>query len=101
MRQVSPVITRATTMWKAWIGFNATHSMGLMLFGLVYSYLAIRQPDVLFGSPFLLLTGLAMLVGGALLAKAYFFRTPFLGICLALIFYVASWGASYVLAKPE
>jgi hypothetical protein len=25
MAEVSPVITRQTTMWKAWIGFNASH----------------------------------------------------------------------------
>jgi len=29
MAQVSPVITRQTTMWKAWVGFNATHSADL------------------------------------------------------------------------
>jgi hypothetical protein len=74
--------------------------MGLILFGLLYSYFAVRQPDMLFGSPFLLLVGLAMLVGCALLAKAYFFRTPFLGVCIALIFYVVSWGTSFALAKP-
>lgn len=26
MARVSPVLTRETTMWKAWIGFNASHS---------------------------------------------------------------------------
>jgi hypothetical protein len=29
MMAVSPVITRETTMWRAWVGFNATHSFGL------------------------------------------------------------------------
>jgi hypothetical protein len=27
MQEVSPVITRQTTMWKAWVGFNASHSV--------------------------------------------------------------------------
>ena len=35
MKSVSPVITRQTTMWKAWIGFNASHSYGALLFGAV------------------------------------------------------------------
>ena len=26
LRDVSPVITSETTMWKAWVGFNACHS---------------------------------------------------------------------------
>jgi hypothetical protein len=100
MKEVSPVITRTTTMWKTWVGFNATHSMGLMLFGILYAYFAVRQPNVLFGSPFVLVVGLAALVGYFFVAKAYFFRTPFLAICVALLFYVASWVASVALAKP-
>ena len=28
MSQTSPVITKETTMWRCWIGFNATHSIG-------------------------------------------------------------------------
>jgi hypothetical protein len=32
-------------MWKAWVGFNVSHSMGLMLFGLIYP-LTLRNPDV-------------------------------------------------------
>jgi hypothetical protein len=35
MQQVSPVITRQMTMWKGWVGFNASHSYGLILFGAV------------------------------------------------------------------
>jgi hypothetical protein len=36
MSQISPVITNETTMWRCWVGFNASHSMGLILFGLVF-----------------------------------------------------------------
>jgi hypothetical protein len=36
MKEISPVVTRETTMWKAWVGFNASHSYGAILFGLVY-----------------------------------------------------------------
>src|SRR4051812_45946150 len=50
MSEISPVLTRQTTMWKAWIGFNASHSMGAILFGLVYGYLAIAQSELLFES---------------------------------------------------
>ena len=53
MREISPVISRQTTMWKAWVGFNASHSMGAILFGLVYGYLALMQGALLFQSVFL------------------------------------------------
>jgi hypothetical protein len=28
MSRISPVITKETTMWRAWVGFNASHSIG-------------------------------------------------------------------------
>ena len=95
MQEVSPVITRQTTMWKAWIGFNASHSYGLILFGAVYSYLALAHSDFLFQSVFLLSLGLILLFGYVFLAKRYFFRIPLLGVLLATFLYglalIVSW----------
>jgi uncharacterized membrane protein len=90
MRVVSPVITRQTTIWKCWVGFNASHSMGAMLFGLVYGYLALLQPAMLFQSAFLLALGLVTLAGYVVLGKRYWFSVPFNGICLSLGFYVVA-----------
>lgn len=87
MQEVSPVITRQTTMWKAWIGFNASHGYGLLLFGTVYGYLALAHSDFLFQSVFLLSVGLMLLLGYVILAKRYFFRIPLLGVLLATVFY--------------
>ena len=93
MSHISPVITKETTMWRAWIGFNASHSMGLVLFGLIYSFLAIAHTKLLFQSPLLLVVGLAMLGGYLVLGKVYFFSVPFTGICISLASYVASIAA--------
>ena len=90
MSEVHPVITRQTTMWRAWVGFNASHSMGAILFGLVYGFLANAYPEILFKSPFLLAVGLAMLGGFTVLGKLYWFRIPFTGIVISLVGYVAS-----------
>jgi hypothetical protein len=87
MQQVSPVITRQMTMWKGWVGFNASHSYGLILFGAVYGYLALAHSDFLFQSVFLLSLGLILLCGYIFLAKRYFFRTPLLGALLATFLY--------------
>jgi hypothetical protein len=83
MKVVHPGITRQTTMWKAWVGFNASHS----LFGLLYGYLALAQPAVLFGSIFLGMLGGAFLLGFVALGKAYWFSTSFRGLVLASILY--------------
>ena len=90
MSRISPVITKETTMWRAWVGFNASHSMGLILFGLVFGYLALARGQLLFQSPFLLAVGLAMLVGLVVLCKVYFFSAPLMGVSISLAFYVAS-----------
>src|SRR6266702_7359675 len=90
MTEASPVITRETTMWKAWVGFNASHSYGAILFGLVYGYLAVAQSSLLFQSPFLLLVGVLLLAGYAVLGKIYWFSVPFRGIVLSFALYVAA-----------
>ena len=93
MSQVSLIITKETTMWRAWVGFNASHSMGAILFGLVYGFLAIAHSQLLFQSLFLLFVGLVMLGGLLALAKAYWFSVPFGGISVALACYVISIAA--------
>ena len=89
MSQTSPVITQQTTMWRCWVGFNASHSMGLILFGLVFGYLALAHGKLLFQSPFLLVVGLAMLGGLVVLCKAYFFSSPLIGVSISLACYIA------------
>jgi hypothetical protein len=87
MMTVSPVITSETTMWRAWIGFNATHSFGLILFGALFGYLAMRHSAFLFQSWFLLALGFALLLSYAAVAKVYFFTAPFRGVVLAMVLY--------------
>ena len=90
MSQISPVITKETSMWRCWVGFNATHSIGLILFGLVFAYLAAAHGQVLFQSTFLLAVGLVMLGCLVVLCKVYFFSVPLAGVCISLACYIAS-----------
>ena len=90
MKEVSPVLTRETTMWRAWVGFNASHSYGAILFGLVYGYLAVAQSSLLFQSPFLLLVCLLLLACYAVPGKVYWFSVAFRGIVLSSALYAAA-----------
>lgn len=89
MSQAHLGITKETTVWRAWVGFNASHSMALILFGLVYGYLALAQPKLLFASGYLLAVGFAMLAGLAVLAKLYWFSIPLAGMLVALAAYLS------------
>ena len=93
MKRVSPVITKQTDMWKCWIGFNASHSLCAILFGLVYGYLAISHSEFLFSSHFLLAIGLGLLTSLVVLGKLYWFSIPFRGILIAF----ACYGAALIL----
>jgi len=87
MRNATLAITPHTDVWRAWIGFNASHSLGALLFGVVYADLALAHPAVLWGSPVLLVSGGALLAAMAWLARRYWFSVPFRGIVLALALY--------------
>jgi hypothetical protein len=90
MTQIAPVISKDTTMWRCWLGFNTTHSIALLLFGLIFGYLAVSHSQLLFQSWFLLLIGAATLGGFVAVSKAYFFSAPLLGVSIALASFIAS-----------
>ena len=75
-------------MWRAWIGFNASHSLGAMLFGLVYGYLAVFHLELLLQSRFLLLLGALFLGSFVVLAKHYWFVIPLAGLIASTLLFV-------------
>ncbi|MDX1455689.1 MAG: hypothetical protein R3217_09555 [Gammaproteobacteria bacterium] len=79
------VITRESSMWNAWLGFNASHSVGLVFLPGTYLLLATSQPKVIEAAPWLLLPLLAATVSYVVLAHRYWFKVPQLGAWLALL----------------
>ena len=90
MSEVSPGITKAASMWDFWMGFNISHSIAAMLFGLIYGYLAVAHGGLLFSSPYLLVVGFLTLGGLFVTGKVYWFSGPLIGIGISLTCYVAS-----------
>jgi hypothetical protein len=83
MKVTSPVLTRRTSLWNAWVGFNASHSLGAMLFAAIYLVLAIGHMPLLSDSPSLVWLAVIGSVAYLALAVRYWFRTPLVGIALA------------------
>jgi hypothetical protein len=92
LKVVSPIISRQTTMARAAKGFHASHSLGAMLFGLVWTYLALVQWAMLQQSAFLLVLGMAVLLAYLALARRYWFSVPLRGIALANVLYATGLG---------
>jgi hypothetical protein len=95
LKSASPRISGQTTMGRAWVGFHATHALGIIFFGLVYGYLALVERDFLIRSPFLVVLGALVLLCYVVLAKLYFFHRPLVGVALALACYVAGVAVAY------
>lgn len=97
MRQVSPRLTRQITMWKGWIAFNTTHSLGIILFGVIYGYFSLFAWTLFVHSAFFTGLGIVFFAANLLVAKKYMFRSPLMYLALAAAFYVA--GVVIAIAK--
>src|SRR5215475_1002517 len=82
-----------TDMWRAWIGFNFTHSLGVLLFGALAIWAAFRVNALPVGIiPALTLIGCAYLV----ICLLYFFRTPVIGVAIVTGCFAAAWVLSLI-----
>lgn len=88
LRSATLRVSHGASMWRAWIGFNASHSLGLILFGAIYGYLALLQPAVL-ELPALSAVGAGFLATIVLIAKRFWFSVPFIIMSVALVLYLA------------
>ncbi len=82
-------ITQETNMWRAWIGFNLSHSLGAVAFGLLYAYLAIAHAEFLMMAGPLLWA--APLIGAVYIYTAwrYWFSVPLIGVCAGTASFIA------------
>lgn len=91
MQQTAPRITDQTTVWQAWVGFNVSHSVGVMLLALVFVPLALNHMPLLADSLWFSSLPVVMAAAYVLMAHQYWFHVPQLGASLALACYVAAW----------
>lgn len=85
MNETTPRLTKETTLWKAWIGFNASHSIGAMFFGAATIYIVIFQFSVLVDSAFYVILCLLNALFYLFLARKYWFSVPLIGISISVI----------------
>jgi len=83
MNATSPILTKETTVWKAWIGFNASHSVGTMFIGLINIILVCQYFEVYQNSFNILWLDICTGIFYLFLAKRYWFKIPLIGILMA------------------
>jgi hypothetical protein len=84
MKQSSPVISKQTTMWKAWMGFNASHSAGAIYIGVINIVIAVGYETMIHNRAFAVFN-LATVLFYLWLAKRYWFSVPFAGMLIATV----------------
>jgi len=87
MQAVSPRLSTETTIWRAGVGFHASHSLGALLFAAVFASLAFAPGAPLFGMPAVAFAGAAYLLAMLVLARRFWFRIPFRGLMAANVLY--------------
>lgn len=92
MKNTHPKLTRQTTLWNAWTGFNASHSVGAIFLGIANIILAAQYFPILENAYLLILLTLCTAAFYLYLAKKYWFRIPLNGIAIAnLLYWVAAF----------
>jgi hypothetical protein len=75
-------------MWRAWVGFNFSHSLGVLLVAGLALWAGFRIKTLPFGIiPALTLIGCVYLA----IALLYWFRTPAIGVALGTGCFAAAW----------
>ena len=83
MKGTSPILTKETTMWDAWIGFNASHSLGAILVAVFYVPLALSHMEVIRETAWFSFLPVIIGLSYLALAKRYWFMIPFIGILIS------------------
>ena len=83
-----------TDMWRAWIGFNFSHSLGVLLTGAlaVWAGFEINKVPLRIIMPVLILIGCVYLV----IAVRYWFRGPVIGVAIATGCFGGAWILSLI-----
>ena len=79
----------STDMWRAWVGFNFSHSLGVLLVGAVGIWTGCRVKTLPVGiiTPALTMIGCIYEV----LALLYWFRAPAIGVAIGTACFAAAW----------
>jgi len=81
-------LTPRLTMLKAWIGFNATHSSGVIFLGLINFFLAWRYFETIRHDAVFAILTLSAVLFYVVIARIYWFRGVFLLLLVALLIFV-------------
>lgn len=79
-----------TTMWRAWVGFNFSHALGAVLFGILCIVVGANLQSLAV-PPWVLLLFVAISALYLALGVLYWFRIPIGGLAIATACLLIAW----------
>jgi hypothetical protein len=91
MTRAHVLLTRRVDLWSTWIGFNLSHSLGAVLFGVFV--LVIGRSAESFAAQAAICVPLATAIATTyvVIGLNYWFNRPNTGIAISLACFLASW----------
>ena len=96
MQQSAVALHPKINLWRAWLGFNFSHSLGLVVFGGAFLYVSVFHPALFSQSP--LVQGCSILVSAIylILSLKFWFHKPAIYAGIAMGCFVLATALSYV-----
>jgi hypothetical protein len=96
MQESTIAIDLHTSLWEAWLGFNLSHSLGLIMFGGTFVAIGLFYFSAF--AQILWLQGCAMLISTAYLIMSikFWFYKPVIGSAIGLVCFVIATGFSII-----
>jgi hypothetical protein len=96
MQKSAIAIHPNTNLWRAWLGFNLSHSLGITFFGITFLYIGIDQPSLFTQSIILQVCTIIVSLSYVVLSIKFWFINPAVGSGIALMCFGFAVLSSYL-----
>ena len=96
MQKATVALDPKINLWQAWLGFNFSHSLGLLMFGGAFLYLGIFYPSVFSESKVLQVCSVLIPAVYLVLSLKFWFVNPAVFAGIALACFVLAAALSYI-----
>lgn len=87
-----------TTLWRAWVGFNLSHALGMVVAGLLIGLPPLLGSGVPLENPWWLIAALVLPVTYSIVSARYWFQQPTVALSFATLLIVAGLLGSWLAA---
>lgn len=82
-------------LWDAWMGFNLTHSLGIIMFAAAFLYVGIFESPAYARSALLQACAIIVSATYLIVSLRFFFSRPAIGSAVALTCFILATGLAY------